>query len=296
MTCNVVADGRTPRMDALPAHNAPASELEPSIAGKQPSLEGGYDPDFFRELAHIEDRHFWFRARNQLILAMARRIVSSLDPCSLVLEIGCGTGNVLRVLKQACPQSMLVGLELWREGLQHARTRSDARLLQADVRNAPFGRPFHLVGMFDVLEHIADDQQTLRSVHGLLRPGGKLLLTVPAHQFLWSYFDEAARHCRRYSADELRRKLLDAGFEVEFLTQFMACIFPIVWLYRKLLVRRQATRSARELAGEEFRLVPVVNTILAALLRLEANWVARGHSLPFGTSLVAVATKPASAA
>jgi hypothetical protein len=108
---------------------------------------------------------------------------------------------------------------------------------------------------------------------------------------LWSYFDEAAHHCRRYSSDGIRKKVEEAGFEVEFLTQFMACLFPMVWFYRKLAGQHKNTSSAKELANKEFRLVPIVNRILAALLRLEAKWICHGHSLPVGTSLVVVARK-----
>lgn len=276
---------KTIQLSGKNAANAERSELTFS--------PGGYDPAFFNQLARIEDQHFWFRARNHLILGLARGISSSLKPCDLVLEVGCGTGNVLRVLETACPNSRLVGLELWFEGLRHARRRSGASLVQADIRNSPFGKQFDLVGMFDVLEHLAEDQETLRLVHNSLRPGGKLLLTVPAHQSLWSYFDEAAHHCRRYSANGIRRKLENEGFEVEFLSQFMACIFPIVWAYRKLAGLRRKTDSTKQLASEEFRLVPVVNQILTGLLHLEAKWICRGHSLPVGTSLVVVARKAA---
>ncbi len=174
----------------------------------------------------------------------------------------------------------------------HARSRSRAFLIQADIRNSPFAKQFDVVGMFDVIEHIDEDQETLQLVHDALRPGGKLLLTVPAHQSLWSYFDEAARHCRRYSATGIRQKLENAGFEVEFLTQFMACIFPIVWVYRKLNQPQTETESAQERASDEFRIVPIANRILAGLLHLEAKWICRGHSLPIGTSLVVVARKP----
>jgi SAM-dependent methyltransferase len=260
---------------------------------KAPTSEaGGYDPAFFDQLARIEDQHFWFRARNFLILGLVRRIASSLKPCNLVLEVGCGTGNVLRALEAGCPDCTIVGLELWFEGLMHARSRSRAFLIQADIRNSPFAKQFDLVGMFDIIEHIDQDQDTLQLVHDALRPGGKLLLTVPAHQSLWSYFDEAARHCRRYSPDGIRQKLEQAGFEVEFLTQFMASIFPIVRAYRKLNRTGTGTKSAQERAREEFRIVPVVNRILTLLLRLEAEWIRRGHSLPLGTSLVVVARKP----
>jgi SAM-dependent methyltransferase len=252
---------------------------------------GGYDPSFFDRLAEVEDRHFWFRARNELILGMARRMSLRLEPCEFVLEIGCGTGNVLRVLEAAFPHSKLVGLELWREGLKHARTRSRAHLVAADIRNSPFRKQFDMVGMFDVLEHIAEDQATLGLVHNALRPGGKLLLTVPAHQWLWSYFDEAACHCRRYSAGGLRHKLETAGFRVEFISQFMACLLPIVWVYRKLNGFKRNAASAQDRSSQEFRLLPVVNSVLTWLLSLEAKWIYRGHSVPLGTSLVVVARK-----
>lgn len=256
---------------------------------------GGYDPYFFDRLAQIEDRHFWFCARNRLIFELARKISSALKPCDLVLEIGCGTGNVLRALEAAFPNGRLVGLELWLEGLKHARTRSSALLVQADIGNLPFGKLFDLVGMFDILEHITEDQEALRLVHNTLRPGGKLLLTVPAHQSLWSYFDEAAHHCRRYSTHEIRQKLLEAGFQVEFLSQFMACIFPLVWIFRRMRGLRKESDSdtARLRTQDEFRIVPIVNWILTVLLTLEARWVAHGHHLPVGTSLVVIARRPA---
>ena len=121
-----------------------------------------------------------------------------------------------------------------------------------------------------------------------------LLLTVPAHQSLWSYFDEAAHHCRRYSPRDLRNKVEKANFQVEFLSPFMACIFPLVWIYRK--ARRHRPDAGRDIAAEEtrdeFRIVPLVNPILTALLTLEARWVGRGGRLPIGTSLVVVARKP----
>ena len=267
--------------------------MRQTVAGAGDSTAmGGYDPSFFEQLAEIEDRHFWFRARNRLILELSRKISRGLRPGYPVLEVGCGTGNVLRVLRQACPDGMVVGLELWFDGLRYAQKRGAGLLVQGDVRNCPFGKQFDLVGMFDVLEHLPEDQETLRSLCELLAPGGRLLLTVPAHQFLWSYFDEAAHHCRRYAAEEIREKLRAAGFEVEFLSQFMASIFPMVWAFRKLSGLRFGGGKARNLADEDFRVVPVVNPILTVLLNLEARWLASGRRLPLGTSLVVVARRP----
>ena len=124
------------------------------------------------------------------------------------------------------------------------------------------------------------------------------MLTVPAHQSLWSYFDEAAFHCRRYAPDELRRKLIDAGFEVEFLSQFMASLFPVIWLVRKargLARQNQEKTSAKQLADKEFQIVPILNSLLAMILNLEVRWLSAGRRLPIGTSIIAVARRlPAS--
>jgi SAM-dependent methyltransferase len=255
---------------------------------------GGYDPAFFDRLARIEDLHFWFRARNRLIFKLAKKITSQLEPGHLVLEVGCGTGNVLRVLREASPQGVVIGLELWLDGLRHAQRRSPGLLVQGDVRDFPFGKPFHLIGMFDVLEHVQEERETLASVWKSLVPGGTLLLTVPAHRFLWSYFDEAAHHCRRYSVQEIRERLTEAGFRVEYASQFMATTFPLIWMVRKVrgLRGRADSGTNRAQANDEFRLIPILNGVLTALLSLEADWLASGHRLVVGTSLVVVARKP----
>jgi SAM-dependent methyltransferase len=255
---------------------------------------GGYDPVFFDRLARVEDRHFWFRARNQLILSLARRIGAEMKPGGRILEVGCGTGNVLRYLERACPRAVVCGMDLWLEGLRYARGRSGCSLVQGDMRTHPFATRFDLIGMFDVLEHIPDDRQTLRHARVMLAPRGRLLLTVPAHQSLWSYFDESAHHCRRYCRAELVEKLIDAGYEIEASSEFMASTFPLLWLTRRLAGLRDSKNhdgKKRELALDEFRIVPVVNELLTWILAAEMRWLARGHSLPLGSSLLVLARR-----
>jgi SAM-dependent methyltransferase len=259
----------------------------------EPDPVGGYDASLFDDLARVEDRHFWFRARNVLLYELAKKLSSGLKPGYLVLEVGCGTGNVLNVLHRACAGGLVIGMERYFDGLPHARRRYAGPLVQGDARDLPFGKKFELVGMFDVLEHIPEERETLLSLRELLAPGGRLILTVPAHQFLWSHFDEAAHHCRRYSAKQIQRALVDTGFAIDFVSQFMACIFPLVWTFRKLggLRKRVNADKARKLALQEFRIVPGINGVLASLMTAEAHWLARGHRLPFGTSLVVVARR-----
>ena len=255
-----------------------------------------YDPNSFAPLFDVEDRHFWFRARNQAIAALASQIATSMTPGYRVLEAGCGTGNVLRVLERTCSGGMVVGMDLFSEGLQFARRRTSCALVHGDINALPFAGPFDLVCLFDVLEHLHDDVQVLDSLHKVLSQNGVLLLTVPAHPSLWSYFDEASHHCRRYGVGELSSKLVGAGYRVEYITYYMASIFPLVWLGRRLMAlrRQKATTDvdgAKALASGELRVIPVVNGLLAFLLSLEARLIARRRHLPIGTSLLAVARR-----
>jgi SAM-dependent methyltransferase len=261
---------------------------------ERPAASAAFDPAYFSELAQVEDRHFWFRARNRLIAGLVPRVVRDLPLGYRVLEVGCGNGNVLRVLSQCCPGGLTIGMDFFAEGLRLARLRSGCPLVQGDARRPPFGRRFHLIGMFDVLEHIADDRQMLKDVRALLEPGGVLIVTVPGRRALWSYFDEASQHYRRYEQAELLEKLKEFGFEVQHLSPFMCSIFLPLWMIRRL--RKQAGGDPKEdpaaLARSEFRILPVINEVLTAALWIEAIWVSRGHRLPFGTSLLAVARRP----
>lgn len=256
-----------------------------------------YDPAYFPLLFQIEDRHFWFRARNLAIVATIRRFLPRPPTGYRVLECGCGTGNVLHALEQLGDDVAVVGMDLFAEGLSYARQRTGASLVQGDVHRPPFGGRFDLVGLFDVLEHMADDRAVLRDLRTLVADGGRVLLTVPAHPSLWSYFDEASRHCRRYTREELAGKLEAAGYRVECLTYFMASLLPAVWIGRRLaaMLSRQPAEEAAQadrLAVKELRITPGVNGLLAALLTVEAKVLARRGRLPWGASLLAVAGSP----
>jgi SAM-dependent methyltransferase len=263
------------------------------MKGENSDLEpGGYDPRSFEILFAAEDRHFWFRARNQAISALVGQVAAQLSPGYRVLEMGCGDGNVLRFLERACPTGTVVGMDLFGEGLRYARSRTSCPLVQGDVRLSPFGRTFQVIGIFDVLEHIPDDNDLLGDLWGLLDHDGTLLLTVPAYTSLWSYVDELAGHCRRYEPGELRSKLEAAGFAVEYLTPYMASTLPLMWLSRRFKAGTAAgTANALDLARQELRVVPVLNEILAWVLSWEARWMAKRRQLPFGSSLLAVARK-----
>jgi SAM-dependent methyltransferase len=261
-----------------------SGEAESSYPGEQ---------TLFDELFLAEDRHFWFTSRNEIIRAALQRATISLPPDSLALEVGCGTGNVLRVLEAMLGSARVVGIDLFAGGLRYARQRTSCLLIQADMHRAPFAISFGLVGMFDVIEHLADDVAALKQVNQLLEDGGKLLLTVPAHTVLWSYADEFAGHQRRYGPQELTQKLEESGFVVEYTTQFMAVLFPLIWVGRNTSkwLNRLPRRSSRDLFLKELRPVAIMNDVLGWILRLEARLIAKGQVLPIGASLLVIARK-----
>ena len=120
-----------------------------------------------------------------------------------MLEIGCGTGNVLRMLEKIFSHGKVVGMDLFSEGLQFARRRVSCSLVQSDLNDPPFGQDFSIIGMFDVLEHLEQDVDVLKNVGQMLCKNGVIILTVPAFQSLFSYFDEASHHFRRYEINNL---------------------------------------------------------------------------------------------
>jgi SAM-dependent methyltransferase len=250
---------------------------------------GGFDARYLPHLVEAEDRHFWFRARNAVIGAMVRPLLPALPVGYRVLEVGCGTGNTLRVLEAICRPGSVVGMDAQLQGLTLARGRVSCPLVQGDASLPPFapGIRFDLVGMFDVLEHIADDVGALAHIASQVSADGRLLVTVPAGPELWSRFDEAAHHCRRYTATSLRAALTSAGLDVDYLSPFMASLYPLAWAKRRLI--RIRLGDERDPVLDDLRIVPVLNGCLAWLLGCEARLVAARGRLPFGTSILAVA-------
>ena len=259
--------------------------------GRQPA-SGGFDASYFPHLVAAEDRHFWFRARNAVIRAVVAALEPQLPAGYRVLEVGCGSGNTLRVLEAVCRRGFVVGLDSEREGLATARQRVSCGVIAADLRALPFDPSiaFDVVAMFDVLEHIPDDGAALAATRSRMRPGATLLITVPAAPELWGPFDEAAHHCRRYTIGTLSAVLQSCGFDVRYLSPFMASLYPLAWLKRRLLRSRRLGTASTDAVLDDLRVVPVVNACLAWLLAAEAGPIAARRRLPFGTSLLAIAT------
>jgi len=256
-----------------------------------PDARDGYSPSFFEQLASVEDRHFWFRFRNRLLSRLVGDLAASFPSGFRVLEAGCGNGNVLRFLSSTVRHGAVVGIDLFEEGLRIARQRSDAWLVRGDVHASPFQCRFEIIGAFDVIEHLYDDRQALSDFHRLLSDDGFLLLTVPSHMALWSYFDKASGHYRRYSRTQLEQTLEACGFRVEFVTEFMMVLYPILWISRRVSGWFRGSEAEEEDLATDLRVFPLLNPILLLLLSWELPLIRRRIRIPLGSSLLAVARR-----
>jgi SAM-dependent methyltransferase len=157
-----------------------------------------------------------------------------------------------------------------------------------DARQIPFEREFDVIGAFDVLEHIVEDDAALRQMFRATRPGGGVLVTVPQHRFLWSAIDEHSMHQRRYSRAELRSKVKQAGFDIERTTSFISLLLPVMTCSR---MKRNSNRDFQ--LWKEFEISRPLNALLGSILTAERAMIERGVSFPAGGSLLLIAKKPA---
>ncbi|SDR05621.1 Methyltransferase domain-containing protein [Rhizobiales bacterium GAS113] len=259
----------------------------PSYALALANTLTGFDPSAFDRLAAHEAGHYWFEARNRLLIGLARRFFPT---ARHYLEIGCGTGFVLDAFARARVWSSVTGSELHPAGLDHARRRLGCRasFVQMDARHVPAHGAFDLVGAFDVLEHIEEDEAVIAGVHGALAPGGGFLVSVPQHPFLWSAADNLGHHVRRYRRGEMEAKLESAGFEIVFSTSFTAILLPLMIASRL----RRKTDNIDDFVQREFAVPPAVNSLLRAVLFAEVAAALKGVSWPFGGSRVVATRKP----
>jgi SAM-dependent methyltransferase len=265
-----------------------AIELRDGIPIFAPALANtmsGFDPAMFEPLAQYENSNFWFVPRNRLITRLLARYFPAAES---VMEVGCGGGFVLSAIEKMKPWRRVVGSELHPNGLTIARSRlgDRAEFVQMDARAIPARDVFDVIGAFDVVEHIEDDQAVLASMYSALRTGGGILLAVPQHPWLWSKSDEDALHVRRYRRGELERKVRAAGFRVLYSASYTALLLPL------MAASRCAPAGKSESPHREFELPRMANTLLKAILQAEVTLTLGGVRFPAGGSRLVVAAKP----
>lgn len=247
-------------------------------------------PEKYEVMAATEREHWWFRAKRALVLQESA--AAGVDPDGLAVDVGCGTGAVLGALATRHPRVVGTDLSLLAAARAAAIVGREAGPVLARAEALPLRNgAATLLTSLDVLEHLDDDVAVLGELARVVRPGGVLVLAVPAYEWAWSDHDVALGHRRRYTAPRLRRVVEDAGLECVKVTYFHSWLAPIAFLVRKTPLRR-LVRGDEEEASD---VGPTVNRLFAALTTIE-RWVIRRVSVPFGLSVLLVARRPPAAA
>ncbi len=240
----------------------------------------------------LEGDSFWFAHRNACIVAAVRRF----PPSGPIFDVGGGNGVVALALERAGFETVLV--EPGPQGAANARARGLSHVVCSTLEDAGVRpRTLSAVGLFDVVEHLADDVAFLRSTGARMAPGARLYLTAPAYLWLWSSEDDYAGHYRRYSGRGLSRALRAAGFEIEYQTHFFVPLPVPILLFRTVPTRlgRRGVDARKWETREHRRPAGPAAGLLDRLLGIETRAIARGLRLPLGSSCLAVARVASSA-
>ena len=234
----------------------------------------------YQQMAELDDRHWWYRARRRILAELIRREVHPAADAR-ILEIGCGTGHNLAMLSGF---GHVDGLELDDE----AAALSEKRLGRVIIRSPlpeldGVSNDYDLIGAFDVIEHIDDDHAALAAIATRLKPGGKFIMTVPAHPWMWTAHDVANHHKRRYSKRSLRALVEGSPLRLDKIGYFNSLLFPLA------IVERAASKLRGKDDGNVSLPPRPLNNLFEAVFASERYLVGR-LPLPPGLSLFAVAS------
>jgi SAM-dependent methyltransferase len=237
--------------------------------------------EVYEAMAEHDERHWWYRARRQVVAELIRRKVS-LSQDAKLLEIGCGTGHNLPMLGEF-GQVDALEVDPTARGMAEKRLGRTVLSSPLPALEGVSDDTYDMVAALDVVEHIPDDKAALEGIARVLKPGGKLLMTVPAHQWMWSAHDVVNHHQRRYSKRDFKKLVDQSPLQLETIGYLNSLLFPLA----------MAQRLTSKITGEEdANLAPPaepVNQVLERVFALERRLIGR-IPLPPGLSLFAVAS------
>jgi SAM-dependent methyltransferase len=251
------------------------------------------DHSEYQILAAVENQHWWHGGMRAIAAALLDTVYAQRHDL-MILDAGCGVGGALRFLQR---YGCAVGIDLLADAITLGRETCRAgppwppQRVRGSVLELPFAdASFDLVTSFDVLYHraVPDETQALDETARVLKPGGRLLIRLPAYEFLRSKHDRAVHTRRRYTARDVRALLETSGFTVERLSYINSLLFPLP------LAQRLLERAMPSLEQQESDLAlpaPLINEALRWPLAAEAAWLAHGQTFPFGLSIVSLARK-----
>ena len=242
----------------------------------------------YEVMAAVEGQHWWYGGMRAITAAILDAVYSERRDLQ-ILDAGCGTGGNGLFLRR---YGWVVGIDLAPEAISLGGPRLPGRLARGSVLDIPFAdASFDLVTSFDVLYHraVPNEERALGEMWRVLRPGGRLLIRVPAYEFLRGKHDRAVHTRRRYTAGQAQALLQAGGFTVERHSYINSLLFPLP------LAQRLLESALPELERRESDLTlpaPLLNEALRWPMAAEAAWLARGRSFPIGLSVVCLARKP----
>jgi len=235
----------------------------------------------YDRMAELDELHWWYRARREVLAALIERTMD-LPRKANILEVGCGTGHNIKMLERF---GKVDGIEIDPEARAFAEKRLGRSIASAPLPEMPGVQRNHydLVAALDVVEHIEDDKAAVAALASCLKPGGKILVTVPAHQWMWSAHDELNHHKRRYSKAGLKALIQGSGLCLDSIGYFNSLLFPLA------VGARLAAKLTRRGGGDDSLPPKPVNYVFERAFAVERRLVGK-VPLPPGLSLFAVAS------
>jgi len=240
--------------------------------------------DEYKKLYGLETTYWWHRGRKAIVKNLLNKHLT--NEKGEILDVGCGTGETTKMLASF---GKVHGIDKSAEAVSFCKKRGLKHVMVAEASSLPYNKnTFLLATMLDLLEHIKNDSRALKESFRVIKPGGLLLITAPAWQFLWSEHDRALNHKRRYSKKTLSKKVKSAGFEIEKISFAITILFPpiVTWrLFQKAFIKSTYPKTS-------YVILPKwLNNFFINLLRLEAK-ILQYINLPLGASLICIARKP----
>lgn len=235
----------------------------------------------YQKMSDNEDSFWWYVARRKIINNAIRDLNINTET---ILEIGSGTGGNVNFLKKL---GKYTGLEKENIAIDLSKKKhKDQKFIKSDIPQdlIKIGNKYDLIAMFDVIEHIENDTETLGKVKLLLKKGGTIILTTPAHPFLWSYHDETHHHFRRYTKKKLKDICIENDLIIHYHSYFNFFLFPII-----LLVRFYH-KIKKDRTTDDVPVSRLTNAILKKIFGFE-SWLIPKVRLPFGVSHLIVLKK-----
>lgn len=241
--------------------------------------------DEYIKLAEVEDQMWYFRSLH----AHVRRVLApELRPGAAVLDAGCGTGGMILRLRAQRPEWTFSGIDFMPLACELARRRcgSGVDVRVASITELPFAdRSFDAVVSADVVCQVDNPEVAVKEFFRVLRPGGIVVINVPAYMWMWSYHDDSCQTKHRYTRLEIDALLGGGGFERRWTTHWNALPFPVVWAKRKLFRTARDTSDVKRYPGW-------IEAGFNGLMALEHAWLRAGGRWAWGTSVFGVARKP----